>query len=119
MFMLIFSAPRPPDSGCPNALTDQHSNLFYRRRIFAGSFSMRTACCSEHRGRAARFMHRVIRRPGRPLLHATVIQAGRFGAHREVILATLLIVNFIATPDLTFHGNTWDQLATAPGNFPA
>src|SRR6185437_9445368 len=119
MSILIFSAPRPPGFGCPNVLMDQLSNLFCRRRIFAGSFSMRTACCSEHRGRAARFMRRVIRRPGRPLLPATVIQAGRFGAHREVILATLLIVNFIATPDSTFHGNTWDQLATALGNFPA
>src|SRR5215813_6088914 len=119
MFTLTFSAPRLRGFGCPNALTNQLSNLFCRRRMFAGSFSMRMACCSEHRGRVARFMRRVIRRPGLLLLHATVIPAGRFGAHREVILATLLIVNFIATPDSTFHGNTWDQLVTAPGNFPA
>src|SRR6266487_2306828 len=119
MFMLSFSAPRPPGFGCPNALTGRVWILFCKRRIFAGSFSMLTACYLEHRGRAVRFTHLVIRRPGRPLLRATAIPAGRFGAHREVILAPLLTVNFIATLDSTFHGNTWDPLAMAPGNFPA
>jgi hypothetical protein len=56
------------------------------------------------------------RRPGQPRLHAIVIQADRFGAHREVILVTPRTGSFIATPDSTFHWNIWDQLLTAPGN---
>src|SRR5215470_5672784 len=119
MFMPIFSVLRPSGFGCPNALTGRGWNLFCKRQIFAGLFSMRTGYYLERPGRAARFMHLVICRPGRPLLRVTAIQAGRFGAHREVIQATLLTVNFIATPDSTFHWNTWDQLAAASGNFPA
>src|ERR1044071_153506 len=117
MFTPIFSVRTLLGFGCPNALTVLVWNQFFKMRTFAGSFSMRTAYCLEHRGRAARSMHLAIRRPARRLLRATVIQAGRFGAHREVTLATLLTVNFIATPDSIFHWNTWGQLARAPGNF--
>src|SRR5882724_3700814 len=115
MFMPIFSVPALPGFGCPNALTGRVWNLFCKMRTFAGSFSTRTAYYLEHRGRAARFMHLAIRRPGRRLLRATAMRAGRFGVHREVTLATLLTVNFIATPDSIFHWNTWGQLARAPG----
>src|SRR5437667_191207 len=79
----------------------------------------RMACCLESRVRVDRFMHLVTRRLGRRHLRAIVIQADRFGAHREVILVTLRSGSFIATPDSTFHWNIWDQLLTAPGNSPA
>ncbi len=113
------SAPRSTP-----AATAARAQILIGRDVYVDLFgaepvSMLTACYLEHRGRAVRFTHLVIRRPGRPLLRATAIPAGRFGAHREVILATLLTVNFIATLDSTFHGNTWDPLAMAPGNFPA
>src|SRR5437870_9496483 len=119
MFMPTFSVAALPGFGCPNALTGRVWNLFCKRRISAGSFSMRTAYYSEPRGRTARFMHLAIHRPGRRLLRATAMQAGRFGAHKEVTLETLLTVNFIATPDSIFHWNIWGQLARAHGNFPA
>src|SRR4029077_6917027 len=115
----IFSVSSLAGFGCLNALTGRVWNPFCEKQTFAGSFSTRTACCLESRVRAARFMHLVTRRLGRPLLRAIVIQADRFGAQREVILVTPLTGSFIATPDSTFHWNIWDRLLTAPGNSPA
>src|SRR4030095_1285148 len=112
----MFLLPSPPGFGCLNALTRRVWSLFCEKQTCAGSFSTRTACCLESRVHVARFMHLVIRRPGRPRLHAIAIPAGRFGAHREVILATLLTGNFIATRASIFPWNTWDQSATAPEN---
>ena len=108
----------PDGFWCPNALMFRVWNPFYKRQIFAGSFSTRTGCCLENRVRAARFMRLVTRRPGRQCLRAIVIQADRSGAHREVIRVTPRTASFIATPDSTFHWNIWDQLLTAPGNSP-
>src|SRR6266496_1979689 len=119
MSMWIFSVWSLLAFGCLNALTVRVWNPPCKRQIFAGSFSTRTACCLESRVRVARFMHLVTRRPGRRHLRAIVIQADRFGAHREVILVTPRTGSFIATPDSTFHWNVWDQLLTAPGNSPA
>src|SRR5713226_4123047 len=117
--MRIFLLPTLPAFGCLNALTVRVWNLFCEKQTFAGSFSTRTACCLESRVRVARFMHLVTRRPGQPRLHAIMIQADKFGAHKEVILVTPRTGSFIATPDSTFHWNIWDQLLTAPGNSPA
>src|SRR4029077_9438909 len=113
MFMWIFSVSNLVDFGCLNALAVLVWNPSCKRQIFAGSFSTRTACCLESRVRVARFTHLVTRRPGRRRLHAIVIQAARFGAHREVILVTARTGSFIAMPDSTFQWNTWEQLATA------
>src|SRR5947207_13345972 len=103
MSMWIFSVSSPPAFGCLNALTIRIWNLSCKKQIFAGSFSTRMACCLESRVRVDRFMHLVTRRLGRRHLRAIVIQADRFGAHREVILVTLRSGSFIATPDSTFH----------------
>src|SRR5437899_10862755 len=119
MFMWIFSGSRLGGFGCLNVLTVQVGNPSCERQLFVGSFSTHTACYLESRVRVARFMHLVTRRPGWRHLRAIVIQADRFGAHREVILVTPRTGSFIATPDSTFHWNIWDQLLTAPGNSPA
>src|SRR5437764_14283543 len=119
MFMWSFSASSLAGFGCLNALTVQVWSSSGVRQIFVGSCSTHTACYLESRARVSRFMHLVTRRPGWRHLRAIVIQADRFGAHREVILVTPRTGSFIATPDSTFHWNIWDQLLTAPGNSPA
>src|SRR5438552_3394729 len=115
----MFLVPSLPAFGYLNALTGRVWNRFCKKQTFAGSFSMRTVYYLERRGRVARFMHPAIRRLGRPLLRATAIQAVRFGAHRGVTRAILPTGSFIATPDSIFRWNTWDQLVTAFGSFPA
>ena len=116
--MWSFSARALLAFGCLNALTIRASNLFCKKQTFAGSSSTRTACCLETRVRVAQFLHLVIRQPGRPRLRAIAIPVGRFGAHKEVILAILSTGSFIETPDSIFHWNIWDRLLTAPENFP-
>src|SRR2546430_15552331 len=88
MIMWSCSASSLAGFGCLNALTMQVWNPSCGRQIFVGSFSTHTACYLESRVRVARFMHLVTRRPGWRHLRAIVIQADRFGAHREVILVT-------------------------------
>src|SRR5215470_9464902 len=103
--------------GCLNALSRPVWNLFYKKQMFAGSFSILTASCLEARAHGARFMHLVIRQSGRPRLRATAIPAGRSGARTEAILVTLRTGSFIVTSDSIFQENIWGQLAATSGNF--
>src|SRR5260370_9254390 len=85
MCMSIFSAQSQPVFGCPNAHTYRVWTQFYRKQIFAGLFSTRTACCLENRGRASRFMRPAILQQGLLLLRATVTQADKSGARMKAI----------------------------------
>src|SRR4029453_330197 len=117
--MSNFSAERPPDSGYPNAVTLPVWNRFYRKRIFAGSLSMRMGWRAEDRDRAARFMLRVILQLGRPPLHVIPTRTGKFGTRRVVILAIQLIGIFIAISVSICPWNIWDRSRAEPENSPA
>src|SRR5438093_12060417 len=80
----MFSMQSLRDSGCPNALTCGDWIQFCREQISVGSFWTVTAYCLERRARADRFTRRVIRSRVRPRLHATAVQAGKYGACMKV-----------------------------------
>src|SRR5215831_13806559 len=95
--------------GCQNALTHRAWNQFYRKQIFAGSFSTDTDCCLENRARAGRFMRHVTRLRDRQLLRATAIQAGKSGARRKVIQEIQPTGTSIATSASIFPWSIWGR----------
>src|SRR6266436_4435147 len=109
MFILRFSAKRPPDSGYPNAVTLPVWNRVYGRRIFAGSLSTHTVCSLERRARAARFTLPVIHQRGQRPSHAIPAQAAKSGVRTKAILATQLTGIFIATSVSIFPWNIWGR----------
>src|SRR5438552_10879851 len=117
--MPIYSAKNQADSGCRSALTRRAWKHFYRKQIFAGSFSTRTAWYLENRVRVAGFTRPVIRRWDQRLSRAILTQAGKSGARTKATRATQPTGNFTATSVSIFPWNIWDRSRAESENFPA
>src|SRR5207253_9243076 len=105
--MSNFSAQSPMDSGYPSAVTLLVWNGFYRKRIFAGSFSTHTDCSLERRAPAALFMLPVIHQGARRPSHGIPRPAPKPGGRPKATLATHLTGNFIGTPVSIGPWNMW------------
>src|SRR5439155_18849517 len=117
--MSNFSAQSPMDTGYPRAVTLLVGKGFYRKRIFAGSFSTHTDCSLEHRAPAALFMLPDIHQGGRRPSHAIPTSAAKSGVRTKAIPAIQLTGNFIETSVSICRWSIWDRSRVEPGNFPA